>query len=475
MVAVSPSGPIGAQPGGQPDPDKAIEELMKLLGSLGAPLGGTDPTANNQSDPTVINSVNNPFGFALPPELLNSLGALGGLGGLGGLPGFALGATPGATSTGKLNLDVARQLAHLVATKNTVEPNVDPLVRIRYEELARIAELHVGDATGLLVPALATTPVVLCTPSEWAGRALIAYDNYLNALADALESSGGLLGGLDSDALSDADGISEDMSGDALRAMMNNFAQLLQPLLLGMQAGFMVGHLATDVFGQYDLPIPWTPRNELTVIPSHIDGFAAEWDLNLDDVRLYVMIHQIAMHAVIARPHVRQRLDTLLAQYCSGFSPDTQAIREKFEGLDGSDMAQIQDALNDPRELLAAMQTPQQLDTLNLIQAIVVAIVGYVDDVVAQTAPKLMPSAPIIDEALRRKRATESEGRRFVERLLGVELERAQYERGQRFVEGVRERDSDALDRLWRGVRFLPTPAEVDAPGLWLARTELDN
>jgi uncharacterized protein (DUF2342 family) len=121
------------------------------------------------------------------------------------------------------------------------------------------------------------------------------------------------------------------------------------------------------------------------------------------------------------------------------------------------------------------MQTPQQLDTLNLIQAIVVAIVGYVDDVVAQTAPKLMPSAPIIDEALRRKRATESEGRRFVERLLGVELERAQYERGQRFVEGVRERDSDALDRLWRGVRFLPTPAEVDAPGLWLARTELDN
>jgi putative hydrolase len=187
------------------------------------------------------------------------------------------------------------------------------------------------------------------------------------------------------------------------------------------------------------------------------------------------LIHQIAMHAVIARPHVRQRLEQLLAQYCAGFSPDTEALRDKLAGLDVGDMSQLQDALNDPRELLAAMQTPAQLQTLEQIQAIVVAIVGYVDDVVATVAPKLMSSSSMINEALRRKRTTESEGRRFVERLLGVELERAQYERGQRFVEGVRERDADSLALLWRGERYLPTPAEVDAPGLWLARLEIEN
>jgi uncharacterized protein (DUF2342 family) len=65
---------------------------------------------------------------------------------------------------------------------------------------------------------------------------------------------------------------------------------------------------------------------------------------------------------------------------------------------------------------------------------------------------------------------------RFVERLLGLELTQAQYERGAAFVDGAVERaGSEALDRLWRSERELPTPAEVDAPGLWLARIDLPD
>ena len=39
---------------------------------------------------------------------------------------------------------------------------------------------------------------------------------------------------------------------------------------------------------------------------------------------------------------------------------------------------------------------------------------------------------------------------------------------------GVLEREGDdALRRLWEGDEQLPTQAEVDAPGLWLARISL--
>ena len=31
----------------------------------------------------------------------------------------------------------------------------------------------------------------------------------------------------------------------------------------------------------------------------------------------------------------------------------------------------------------------------------------------------------------------------------------------------------DGLNRLWRSAAELPTPAEIDAPGLWLARIDL--
>ena len=45
--------------------------------------------------------------------------------------------------------DGARQLAISVATEGASEPNVDPVERMRIEQLARVADLRVADATGL--------------------------------------------------------------------------------------------------------------------------------------------------------------------------------------------------------------------------------------------------------------------------------------------------------------------------------------
>ncbi|MGH9176998.1 MAG: zinc-dependent metalloprotease, partial [Acidimicrobiales bacterium] len=65
-------------------------------------------------------------------------------------------------------------------------------------------------------------------------------------------------------------------------------------------------------------------------------------------------------------------------------------------------------------------------------------------------------------------------GDRYVARLLGVGLRQAAYERGRQFVDGVVERaGEEGLARLWASAEELPTPAEVDAPGLWLARIDL--
>jgi uncharacterized protein (DUF2342 family) len=61
-----------------------------------------------------------------------------------------------------------------------------------------------------------------------------------------------------------------------------------------------------------------------------------------------------------------------------------------------------------------------------------------------------------------------------VDRRLGLELERTHYDRGAAFCNGVVERGGlDQLNRLWTSVEMAPTPAELDAPGLWLARIDL--
>jgi len=184
-------------------------------------------------------------------------------------------------------------------------------------------------------------------------------------------------------------------------------------------------------------------------------------------------------HAVLGLPHVRARLDDLLNRYAAGFQADPNALEERFGQLDISDaegMAGLQSMFNDPEAILGAVQSPAQRDLLPQLDALVAVIIGYVDHVMDSIGEGLISSYEMLAEALRRRRVTTDESSRFVERLLGLELTQDQCDRGETFVAGVVERAGKrGLERLWRGERELPTPAEVDAPGLWLARIDLPD
>src|SRR5436305_11637064 len=88
---------------------------------------------------------------------------------------------------GPVSWDVARQISLLLATEGQPEANVDPLVRMRFEELARVAELHVAHATGLpTAPGGGVLQVRPVGKGEWAQRGLEAYRPLLERLATAL-------------------------------------------------------------------------------------------------------------------------------------------------------------------------------------------------------------------------------------------------------------------------------------------------
>ena len=82
-----------------------------------------------------------------------------------------------------------------------------------------------------------------------------------------------------------------------------------------------------------------------------------------------------------------------------------------------------------------------------------------------------------LTEALRRRRV-EDEGLATASSSSSSASSSRQsaYDRGAAFVAGVVERAGpEALERLWTSDRELPTPAEIDAPGLWLARIDLPD
>jgi len=130
----------------------------------------------------------------------------------------------------------------------------------------------------------------------------------------------------------------------------------------------------------------------------------------------------------------------------------------------------------DPQVLLGAITSPEQQALVPQLDALIAVVLGYVDHVLDHAAPRVVSAATRIAEAVRRHRTDAGQADQFVEKLFGLSLNRSQVERGAAFVEGVIERTGgpDGLNRLWQDARALPTPAEVDAPGLWLARLEYD-
>ena len=248
-------------------------------------------------------------------------------------------------------------------------------------------------------------------------------------------------------------------TGDPL-AWMGPLMQMIGPMMLGMTAGSMVGHLAHRALGQYDLPIPRPSGDELLVVPANLDAFGEAWSLPLDDLRLWVCLHDVTHHAVLGVPHVGARVTALLHEYLAGFEANDSPLEDRLQELevqDPSALPDLQALFGDPESLLGAIQSPQQRALLPQLEAIVTVIVGYVDHVMDTIGEGLLQSYSMLTEALRRRRVEAAPSDRFVERLFGLELTQAQYDRGGQFIEGVVERAGDAaLTRLWESERNLP-------------------
>jgi putative hydrolase len=366
-------------------------------------------------------------------------------------------------SQGPLSWDAARQFATQIATNGVAEANPEPLERIRLESLSRVAELRVSDATGLpLSPSGAAVTFAPVTRAEWARRTLDAYRPLLERLSSSLSAAAAGSG-------------DDDTPDDPATQILGGIFSMIGPMMLGMQSGAMVGHLASRSLGQYDLPLPRPPSDQLVIVSTNVESFGKEWGLPAEDLRLWLCLSELTTHAVLGVPHVRARVEQLVLDYIGAFRVEPGALEASLGNVDPSDMGALQSALGDPSALLGAIQSPEQRAMLPHLEALVASIVGYVDHVMETIGPTLLASYSMLTEALHRRRVEAGSADRFVEHLFGLELGRTQYERGAAFVQGVAERaGSEGVARLWQSEWELPTPAEVDAPGLWLARIDID-
>ena len=363
-------------------------------------------------------------------------------------------------------LDAAKALAQGVATDGAPESNPDPVERIRLEELLRVAELHVTEATGLPVGREGHPPsFVPVGRGAWALRTLDAWRPLLERTINAQGSTPPAPLGLPE---------FDEEGGAGLQELLGRFALTMGPVLLGMQFGSAAGHLARRAMGQYALPIPWPPSSDLLVVPQNVAAFAGDWSLPVDETQLWVCVRELTTNAVFGRPHVADRFTELLVTASLESLSAQQGLAERL-GEQG-DPESLASLLSDPESLLADLLTPSMHRTSSQLTALTTTLGAYVDHVTVGIAEHVTGSSGALREAWYRYRVADAKGEQAAGSLFGLDLGRAEVDRGADFVRGVVERAGDeGLARLWNAPRYLPTPAEVDAPGLWLERISLPD
>jgi coenzyme F420 biosynthesis associated uncharacterized protein len=361
------------------------------------------------------------------------------------------------SSSGPVNWELARQVGIASASWGTEDPAPSEEDRRGFDEAVRVAELQVAGFTGLEAPS-DIPRVEAVRRGQWVQA-------NIEGLRGLLEPAAAKIG--DAIATAQRDAVPEQAQTGVAQVLGQ-----LSPLLLGAQVGTVLGTLAQQVLGQYDIAVPRPDgAGALLFVVPNIARFEKEWSLDPTDFRTWIAIHEVTHRFEFARPWALARFRELIDDFTSTLTLDVEELQQRLASLDASNPEGMQEMLAGQDSLFGAVMDDEQRLKLRRVQAFMTASEGYGDHVMHALGAQMLPSYARIDEAMRRYRETEHVDPVF-ERLLGIEVKREQYRLGRAFCDTVVELTNEAtLARMWDSAEALPSMPELEEPRLWLARS----
>ncbi|MDS1270261.1 zinc-dependent metalloprotease [Lipingzhangella sp. LS1_29] len=283
-----------------------------------------------------------------------------------------------------------------------------------------------------------------------------------------------------------------------IRANVDGFRAVLEPLLdqlgtdrlnssaastltsavgsriTGVQLGAVLSYLAGRVLGQYELFLPpdpdgRAPAGRLTLVAPNIVQAERELDVNPDDFRLWVCLHEETHRTQFTSvPWLRDYVQEQMREFLLASEIDAGAFLDRLRAT-GEAVAEVM--RGGDATLIDALQTPGQSEVLERVTAVMTLAEGHGDYVMDAVGPEVVPSVAEIRERFQRRREGTGRIDRVIRQLLGIELKMRQYAEGSAFVRqvidqvGMRE-----FNRVWESPQTLPTMAEIREPQSWIQR-----
>lgn len=244
----------------------------------------------------------------------------------------------------------------------------------------------------------------------------------------------------------------------------------LDAQLAGVQLGGVFGYLSRRVLGQYDLsllaPEPQA-RGVLYFLEPNIAQVQRELGLG-SDFRLWLALHEVThVFEFEAYPWVRAHFRGLLTRF---LELSAEGLKQQGVGLPQL-FKRFAEGASLSRHWLSWLMRPEERALFEQLQAMMSLVEGFSDHVMRALGRELLPSFGQIEAKIKARQRSRSPLDELLERLIGLDLKRAQYRQGEAFVEAVvAARGLPTLLRVWESPAHLPNLDELRAPERWLAR-----
>lgn len=337
---------------------------------------------------------------------------------------------------GPVNWRLAAEVArHLTGDREPIEP----WAAEEYRDLARLAEFKLADVAPFRVET--ASDVLPLDRRSWAEQNLESYA----ALVEPFAAS---------------------VAGEGPAAPL--FAQMA-PAIIGLQAGSLVGTLATWIVAGFDAGLPPDRSGPLSIVVPNIQS---DWaaDIEERDLRLWVVTNEVSFRSLCALPWVADHLAVLVGNYAEASRIDPS----KLSGLmvAGSDPAEIERAIEDAGGIESLLGGDDAEAPRAELEAFLGALTGCARLLARRATAEIIPGFDAISEArdLDREMSETSN-------MIGVGPVAPEATRlGDIFNQEVEARyGDDALKVLWADPSRMPSARELRDPTAWAARVLLDG
>ncbi len=240
--------------------------------------------------------------------------------------------------------------------------------------------------------------------------------------------------------------------------------------MLAQQAGQGLGTLAGEVLAGSEIGIQLSTPGRAGILSQNVKAFAEGLEgVSEADVLLYVALREAAHQRLFAGvPWLRQHVIDAVTAYAQGVEVNLGSIQsqveERLSGMNLSDPAALQSLMGDA-SLFEIEPSAAQKSAQERLEIVLALVEGWVDEIVTEATHERMPSATLLQEAFRRRRAEGGPAEQTFTHLIGLELRPRRLRDAATLWGSLRARQGgEARDGVWMSPALLPTSADLDDP-----------